>query len=91
MSDFYNLISDYYKEHTKAVERALLECIEVHLGRVPTNEEVARCGKRMIFCGHDEPKSYDEYRWNDVVLMRVIHPKHSGWNTIEIHKNTSLK
>lgn len=53
-------------ELSRMVERKLVETVEARLGRVPSNEEVAAHGKRII--NWPEPE-WTAYFWDDVVLF----------------------
>lgn len=61
-------------------ESLLIEHIEKHLGRVPTDAEVARCGKIMV---SSRFPLVHEYRWNETPLFTIVDHER-GWEGFDI-------
>lgn len=64
MTDLSDIASTVSSQVSKAVERKLVESIERRLGRVPSNEEVARHGR--CFVGPE----WTTYYWDGELLFR---------------------
>lgn len=57
------------RERAKEVERIIVETVEVHLGRVPTDSEVAKNGLRVISGQHEY------WMWAGYHLFHIINHK----------------
>jgi hypothetical protein len=63
MIDTTSIANELSRHVAVTVERKLVECIERHIGRVPSNEEVARYGR--CFIGPE----WTHYRWDGEPLF----------------------
>jgi len=54
------------REYVQQTERLLVERLEIHLGRVPSDDEV----KQHAFCGI-YPDGTREYRWKGEPFLRI--------------------
>lgn len=54
------------REYVQQTERLLVERLEIHLGRVPSDDEIRQHG----FCGI-YPDGTREYRWKGEAFLRI--------------------
>lgn len=69
------------RDRMKKIDSLLIEHIEKHLGRVPTDSEVSRCGKIMV---SSRFPLVHEYRWNETPLFTIVdhEPAYEGFDII---------
>lgn len=63
MTTVDDIASTLSREISRVVERKLAEAIECHLGRVPSNDEVARHGCCLV------GPEWITYKWDDQLLF----------------------
>jgi len=61
-----NTMQRIAREYVQQTERLLVERLEIHLGRVPSDDEV----KQHAFCGI-YPDGTREYRWKGEPFLRI--------------------
>ncbi len=65
MKELEELISEYFQKKNRAIEMILVETIERHIGRVPSNKEVSDRGHHKVFPHSGEEKWF----WGDTLLF----------------------
>lgn len=63
-----DLASQISRQRSLAIERLIVEHVEAHLGRVPTNAEVSANGRRIVMV---ECPDEEHYYWNTQRLFSI--------------------
>lgn len=77
-SEFQTFVDTAATERISRIERLLVGAVEIHLGRVPTDAEGRRHGKRVI---GTHPPGHEHYFWDGWLLLAIDnHPNGLGFD-----------
>ncbi len=71
MTSLESISFEIIRQRNRTIERKIVETIERLLGRVPTNDEVARNGKHIVLTHANE----EHYLWDGFRLFTIRNHK----------------
>lgn len=71
MKTLDSVACEIIKQREEAIEGLMIETLERHLGRVPTDMEVAKNGKRIYLTAHNE----EHFMWGGFRLFSIYNHK----------------